>query len=88
MEQIVLIAIFITILYCLLKFLEMKFVEKEMKPVKYIVRDAILVMFSSIIIQFVFSSLGNNVSEFFQIITNSKSIEPVAPTVFTDSPGF
>ena len=66
----------------------MKYIEKEMKPVKIVVRDAILVMFSTIVVQFVFANIGNNISEFFNIITNSKSVDPVAPQVFTDNPGF
>ena len=88
MEKIILISMLITVLYCIAKLLEMKFIEKEFKPVKQIVRDAIIVMFSSVVVQFVFSNIGNNVSDFFNVITNSKSIEPIAPVVFTDSPGF
>lgn len=88
MEQIILIAILVTILYCILKFLEMKFIEKDVKPVKHVVRDAIIVMFSSIVVQFIFANLGNSVSEFFSVITNTKTLETVTPVVFTDSPGF
>lgn len=88
MEQIIIISIVITILYCLFKLVEMKYIEHEMKPVKHVVRDALAVLLSSIVVQYAFLNMGNNVSEFFNILTNSKSVEPVAPTVFTDTPVF
>ena len=88
MENIVLISVTITVLYCIIKFLEMKYIEKEIKPVKLVVRDAIIVLFSTIVVQFIFANIDTNISEFFNIITNSKSVEPVAPPVFTDNPGF
>lgn len=88
MENIVLISVTITVLYCIIKFLEMKYIEKEIKPVKLVVRDAIIVLFSTIVVQFIFANIDTNISEFFNIITNSKSIEPIAPMVFNDNPGF
>jgi hypothetical protein len=43
MNNIFLIAMIISIIYFGIKFIEMKFVENEPKPLKIIVRDSILV---------------------------------------------
>ena len=38
----------ISVIYLLLRFLEMRFVLKEMKPLKTLIRDALLVYFSTL----------------------------------------
>ena len=47
MENLFLIAIFTTILFLLAKIAEMKFVDKEWKPLRIIIRDAIIVFSSA-----------------------------------------
>jgi hypothetical protein len=47
MEQIFLFAIFATLLFVFLKLIEMKYLEEEIKPLKYIVRDAVMVFTSA-----------------------------------------
>jgi hypothetical protein len=41
-----LLATCISILFLLFKFFEMRFIEKETKPLKYLIRDALIVYFS------------------------------------------
>jgi phosphoglycerol transferase MdoB-like AlkP superfamily enzyme len=89
MENIFLIAVFATVVFCLAKFVEMKFVEKEMKPLKLLVRDAVMVFVSTALSVFVYSNMNGSISEFFNTLTETKTA-PVggAAEIFTDSPGF
>jgi len=63
------------------KFIEMRFIEKENKPLKFLIRDSLIVYISVVVGGFVVDQLkpviqegGNNV------VAN--------PAVFTDNPGF
>lgn len=66
----------------------MKFIDKELKPLKIIMRDAIIVMSCSIISTYIYFNIDKNITEFFNVITNTKIIDSTAPQVFTDQPGF
>lgn len=69
-------ALVISIVYILFKFLEMRMILKENKPLKFMLRDSILVYFSVLIGYFV-----------IQQMEPMKSIGgPIA--VFTDVPDF
>lgn len=88
MEKIFIISIIITGFFCLIKFIDMKFLDKQVKPLKYVIRDAFFVFISSVVsVYFVFYA-NNNISEFFNVVTNTKNINPATTQVFTDSPGF
>lgn len=52
----------ISIIYLILKYLEMKLMTKEPKPIKLIIRDALIVFISSISSFFVLSQFENNVN--------------------------
>lgn len=79
MTSIFIVAAIISITFLVAKFLEMRFVEKESKPLKFLIRDALLVYFSVIIANFVMEQIN-------PIMTggSSKKITPV----FTDNPAF
>ena len=62
MENIFLFSIVISIIYIVLKYLEMKLIIKEPKPIKLIIRDALIVFISSISGFFVLSQFENNVN--------------------------
>ena len=66
----------------------MKYIEKNLKPLKVLVRDAIIVMICSIISTYIYFNIDKNIVEFFNIITNNRIIEPSITPVFTDHPGF
>lgn len=89
MENIFLIAVFATVMFCLAKFVEMKFVEKEMKPLKFLVRDAVMVFVSTALSVFAYSNMNGSISDFLNTLTETKTA-PVggATEIFTDSPGF
>lgn len=69
----------ISAVFLVAKFLEMRFVEKESKPLKFLIRDALLVYFSVVVGNFI---LGQ-VNPIINTVTSSK-ITPV----FTDNPEF
>ena len=66
----------ISVCYLLFKFIEMRFVLKENKPLKILVRDTVLVYLSVILGSFVISQIGEN------------NIASKLPEVFTNDPGF
>lgn len=82
MENIFIIAAVIAFIFLLAKFLEMRFVDKESKPVKLLVRDALLVYFSVICGHFILEQLKTT------SITGGTGPNPIATPVFTDNPGF
>jgi len=57
MENIFIIAGVISIIFVIMKFIEMRFVEKEAKPLKLLIRDALLVYFSVISGYFILEQL-------------------------------
>lgn len=89
MEKAILFAICVTILFVLLKAIELKFIEKDVKNnLKYAMRDTIMVFGSAIVGGFVFLQYQGQLDEFFSVITNSKKINPSKTQVFTGTPDF
>lgn len=79
MENIFVIAAIISITFLLAKFLEMRYIEKESKPLKFLMRDAFLVYFSVIIAIFVIDQIN-------PLIKGGSTAKVIQ--VFTDNPGF
>lgn len=80
MDNIFIIAMVISIVFLISKFIEMRFIDNESKPLKLLIRDTLLVYFSVISGYFIMEQLkpvletvGENIS---------------APQVFTDNPEF
>jgi len=88
MENLFLFAIFTTILFVLLKVVEMKYLEKEFKPLKYIVRDAMIVFGSSICAAYCVFYMKGSINDFLNIVTENKTLNMETTEVFTDMPGF
>ena len=57
MGNIFLLATVISVTYFIAKFIEMRFMEKESKPLKFLIRDSILVYFSFIVSNFILEQL-------------------------------
>ena len=53
----------ISVLYALFRFLEMRFILKETKPLKFILRDAIIVYLSVIAGIFIMEQVENNIPQ-------------------------
>jgi hypothetical protein len=88
MDKVFIISIFVTLLFCVIKFIEMRYLEKDTKPLKFFVRDAIIVFLSGVASTFSFFYLENYISDFFNIVTETKTLNTNATEIFTDSPGF
>jgi hypothetical protein len=74
-------AAIISVIFFIIKFIEMRLIEKESKPLKLLVRDSLLVYFSVIFGNFVIDQLKPMIQEGGENIV-------ISPTVFTDNPGF
>ena len=87
MDTVVSIIVFSIFLFILLKMIDMKFVQKEMKPLKEIIRDAIVVGLSVTAAAFAVTTMNKPIAGFFDAITEKQILTAQAP-VFTDNPGF
>ena len=81
MNNIFINAAIISVVFLIAKFIEMRFIEKESKPLKLLIRDALLVYFSVVSGYFVI----DQINPLFKGGAGSRSA--VTP-VFTDNPGF
>jgi hypothetical protein len=75
MDNIFMFSSVISIVFLFLKFIEMRFIDKENKPLKFLIRDT-LVVFVSVV-------SGHYLIEQIQPMQVVSS-----PAVFTDNPGF
>jgi uncharacterized membrane protein len=76
------IGLVISVIYFIVKFLEMRFIESEsQKPMKVLLRDTIVVCISSVIGVYVLDQFKN-------LSKKDTSLGGGAPSVFVDTPGF
>ena len=80
MTNIFVVAGIIAFVFLLAKFLEMRYIEKESKPLKLLMRDTLVVYFSVIVANFVMDQLSSAVES----SGGGKKMTPV----FTDNPAF
>lgn len=80
MDNIFLAAAVVSVVYFVAKFIEMKYVDKEIKPIKVLLRDVLLVYVSVVVGFFVIDQLNPVVQETLHSVT--------APMAFTDNPPF
>jgi len=88
MEKALVLAIIISVIYALLKFLEIKYLEKSKKPLRDIVRDVIFVFISSFVSSYTFIYYQNKIDDFFSAITNTNILKAENTQVFTGMPDF
>ncbi len=79
MDNIFVTAAIISVIFIIAKFIEMRFVDKEPKPLKLLIRDALLVYISVIMGHFILGQLRPMIQEGGAIST---------PQVFTGNPEF
>jgi len=79
MDNIFLVAGIISVVFFIAKFLEMRYIDNEPKPLKLLIRDSLVVYVSVVIGSFVLDQLKPVINE---------SIIPIAPLAFTDNPPF
>jgi hypothetical protein len=90
LDKVLLISAFITLMFCFFKFIEMKFIDKELKPVKHVIRDAAYVFCASLIGVFGFLNMNTSFKDFMNVITDNKNVDVTSGTtqIFTGEPGF
>jgi len=89
MEKVIVLSILITCMFGLVKFGEMKLIDKQIKPIKIYIRDMAIVFISSLFITMIYFYFDNSITELFNVVTNSKNMNNLlTPQVFTDQPGF
>ena len=86
--KIVIVGIVVSVVYFLLKFMEMRFVDPEnQKPVKVLVRDSIMVCISAVLGVFVLNQF-ENIGSIGGGGGGGSGGSGGAPAVFVDTPGF
>tara|TARA_Y100000361_G_scaffold51681_1_gene45206 strand:- start:61 stop:327 length:267 start_codon:yes stop_codon:yes gene_type:complete len=88
MERALILAFLITLLFFVSKIIEMKYISKEWKPLKIVIRDSVIVFISGFISIVLFFMSNGDVTDFFNVITENKTLKPSATEVFTGEPGF
>jgi hypothetical protein len=79
MDNIFFVAGFISVIFFIAKFLEMRYIDKETKPLKFIIRDTLVV--------FVCVVAGNFVIEQVSPVVN-EIVPDTTPMAFTDNAPF
>ena len=79
MDNIFLVSGIISVIFFIVKFLEMRYVDNEPKPLKLLIRDALVVYVSVVISGFIMDQLNTVINE---------TKDTVTPLVFTDNPPF
>ena len=80
MDNIFLIAGIISVIFFIAKFLEMRYIEKESKPLKFMIRDSLLVYVSVVSGYFIVNQLDPVIKDVAHM--------PANPLAFTDNPPF
>jgi hypothetical protein len=88
MEKILIIAAIITSVFSILKVIEMKYITKQWTPLKYVIRDALMVFGSAFTGLFVFFQINGTMNDFFNVVTDGKALNLNTTQIFTDEPGF
>jgi hypothetical protein len=79
MDNIFLIAGIISVIFLIAKFLEMRYIDKEPKPLKFLIRDTLLVYLSVVTGKFIIDQLNPIINE---------TVTTITPLAFTDNPPF
>ena len=83
--KLAIIGVVVAVVYFLLKFIEMRFVDSDnQKPVKVLVRDSIVVCISTVLSVFILNQFENISGG----ADGGSSGGSTTPAVFVDTPGF
>jgi RsiW-degrading membrane proteinase PrsW (M82 family) len=86
--KIFVIGVVVAIVYFLLKFMEMRFVETDnQKPVRVLIRDSLVVCISSVLAVFILNQF-DDVSGGVGGVGGGGGGNSSTPAVFVDTPGF
>ena len=88
MEEVFIITTIITVSFCLSKFIEYKYISDDVKPLKDVVRDCLLVLMSSVSGSYFYFYFQRSIRDFFNVVTETKVLNTATTQVFTDNPTF
>jgi len=88
MEKLLIIACIVTFVFTIFKVIEMKYVSKQWTPLKYVIRDAVMVFGSAVTGLFVFFQINGSINDLLNVVTDSKALNLNTTQIFTDEPGF
>ena len=88
MEKLLVISALIAAMYFIIKLLEMKYLTKEIMPLKHVIRDSFFVFISSFICLVMFLNMNGSITDFKANLTGNSNIELKTTQIFTDDPGF
>ena len=88
MEHLFVLAIITTIVFCIMKVIEQKYLENEMKPLKYLVRDAVFVFLATLGSAYGVFFMRSSIGDFFNVVMDNKVLSVQNTEIFTDAPGF
>jgi len=88
MEKAFILSFIITCMFFVVKLVDMKYISKEWKPMKTVIRETLLVLVSSTVSVVAYFLTNGSLSDFFNVITENKTLKPSATEVFTGDPGF
>jgi hypothetical protein len=88
MEKGILVSFIIAVFFFVFRVLEMKYIDKEWMPLKYVVRDIFMVFIAALFGSSLFFHSELSILEFFSVVTDNNEIAPIASQIFTDEPGF
>jgi hypothetical protein len=88
MEKVFILSIVVTCLFIFLKTVEMKYIDQELKPMKFLLRDAFMVFICSFTGSFLIFNMNLSITDFFNVVTESKTLNSSTTQIFTDEPGF
>lgn len=77
-----------TAIFFVFRILEMKYIDKEWMPMKYVVRDIFIVFIAALTGAVSYFHMEVGLLEFFSVVTDNGEIAPIATQIFTDEPGF
>lgn len=87
-ENIFLLAFFTTVCFIILQIIKMKYMDKEYKPLKEIITEGILVFSSALVAAYGVFYMNGSITDFMNVITETKTLNLEAAQVFTDTPTF
>ena len=89
MEKPILFAVAITVLFFVLKYVESRYLDKDDRPFKFLVRDATIVFVSSVGVLLVTIYFESYVQDFITFLTGvAKDVSPEKAIIFTGEPEF
>lgn len=88
MERQLLVSFIIAAFFFVLRVIEMKYIDKEWVPLKYVVRDIFIVFVASLFGSSLYFYAQPSILEFFSVVTDNVEVAPIASQIFTDEPGF